>query len=122
VSPQRRRPALPTPAAGSITPHEDHDEASAAQVAAEVEHHRQRYRRAVEREHTLRVELAEVIADRLDAFGELAVLDRSPFVPEGEHRRGVRSVDAEPGPRLRRARRGLAAAIAEACRHHAGAA
>ncbi len=33
MSPQRRRPALATPAAGTITPHEDHDEASAAQVA-----------------------------------------------------------------------------------------
>jgi hypothetical protein len=93
-----------------------------AEVSSEIEHQRARYRRAVEREHTLRVELAEVIADRLDAFGELAVLDRSPFVPEGEHRRGVRSVGSEPGPRLRRARRGLAAAIAVACRQQAGAA
>ncbi len=109
MSPQLRRPALATPAAGSITPHEEHDEASAAQVAAEVEHHRQRYRRAVERAHELRLELARCHDDRLDALGRLATLGRSPWWPEHAHRHPEAHPrpSVVPGPVLARALRGL---------------
>ncbi len=150
MSPQRRRPALATPAAGTITRGEDRIESSSAQVApledetnrsissgfkpdnrdevddeanvhthngfkpdnrvaAEVEHERRRYRRAVERAHDLRVELARCDDERLDALGRLAVLGRSPWWPEHAHRHPETHPrpSVVPGPVLARALRGL---------------
>ena len=76
-----------------------------AEHAAAVEHQRRRYRRAVQREHELRVELARVGDARLDAVGELAGLGRAPWWPEHQHRRPDRHPrpQAAPGPRLARA-------------------
>jgi hypothetical protein len=82
---------------------------TAAEVAAEIEHHRRRYRRAVERAHDLRVELARCHDDRLDALGRLAVLGRSPWWPEHAHRHPAMypRPSVPPGPVLARALRGL---------------
>lgn len=82
---------------------------TAAEHAADVEHYRRRYRRAVQRDHELRVELVRVADDRLDALGELARLGRSPFWPEHAHRHPDRHPRPQvaPGPRLARAIRAL---------------
>lgn len=57
------------------------------ELAAGIEHERQTYRRCVEREHDLRAQLREVEDRRLEAFGNLALFGRSPFVPEFVHHR-----------------------------------
>jgi hypothetical protein len=82
---------------------------SAAEVAGEVEHERRRYRRAIERAHDLRVELARCDDDRLDAWGRLATLGRSPYWPEHAHRHPEMypRPSVPPGPVLARALRGL---------------
>lgn len=55
------------------------------ELAAGIEHERQVYRRCVALEHDLREQLQRIEDRRLDAFGNLAVFGRSPFVPEWMH-------------------------------------
>ena len=61
------------------------DIAAVVELAAGIEHERRTYARCIARAHDLRVLAAMEDERREEAFGNLAMFGRSPFVPEWRH-------------------------------------
>lgn len=81
-------PEADTPSAPTLGPGDRFDLGPLSvvlEIAAGIEHERQTYRRCVERESDLRDEIDRTADRRLEAFGNLAVFGRSPFVAEWVH-------------------------------------